>query len=101
MNWFTPDLSPEEEREIAGFLARLAATPAPRTPAPTGHGAIWWKAQLLRRWDEERRAAKPLAVMEPIQVVAALTTAALVFLWALPSLVNALSLVMTSVRPLG
>jgi hypothetical protein len=101
MNWFSREVTPDEDRAIAGFMARLAATPAPRTPAPAGHGAIWWKAQLLRRWDEERRAAKPLAIMEPIQLAAALTTAALVFLWALPSLANALSLVMASVRPLG
>ena len=99
MNWFTTDVTADEERAIAGFMARLAATPVPQPPALAGHAAIWWKAQLLRRWDEQRQAAKPLAVMEPIQLVAALTTAALVFLWALPSLASAVSQVMTTVRP--
>ena len=81
-------------------MTRLAAAPTPDRSV-AGHGAIWWKAQLLRRWDEQREAVRPLAVMEPIQLVAGLTAAALVFLWGLPSLTRAVTEVIGSVRPIA
>ena len=28
---------------------------------------LWLKAQILKRWDAERRAQAPLDVMEPVQ----------------------------------
>jgi len=100
-NWFSRDVTLEEERAIVAFMARLATMPAPDTSMLSGHNHIWWKAQLLRRWDEQRRAARPLAAMEPVQLVAGLTAAALVLLWALPSLTAALAQVVASVRPLA
>ena len=99
-NWFTRDITQEEEQAIAAFMTRLAAAPTPDTSLPAGHGAIWWKAQLLRRWDEQRQAARPLAIMEPIQFLAGLTAAALMFLWAAPSLIQAVSQILRSVRPI-
>jgi hypothetical protein len=96
MNWFTTDVTPDEERAIAGFMTRLAATPPTSTLA--GHGTIWWKAQLLRRWDEQRQAARPLAIVEPIQLVAGLAAAALVFFWTLPSLTRALTMMLAGLR---
>jgi hypothetical protein len=39
--------------------------------------------------------------MEPIQLVAGLMAAALVFLWALPSLTRAVTDVIGSVRPIA
>lgn len=100
-NWFSSEVTPDDEQAIAAFMARLAALPAPETPVLSGQSTIWWKAQLLRRWDEQRQAVRPLAVMEPIQLAAGLAVAALVFLWALPSLTNALGQVMASVRALA
>ena len=93
MDVFTPQITPAEEQEISAFMARLAATPAPVTPALQAHRSIWWKAQLLRRWDDQRRAAAPLNVMEPFQIVASLVATALVFMWAMPSLVRAFAMV--------
>ena len=98
--WFTADVTPDEERAIAAFMQRLAKSPAPEAPVLASLGAIWWKAQLLRRWDEQREAARPLAIMEPIQFIAGLTAAALMFLWAAPSLIQALAQVVRSVRPI-
>jgi hypothetical protein len=100
-NWFTRDVTPDEERAIASFMTRLAAAPTPETSVAAGPGTIWWKAQLLRRWDEQRQAVRPLAVMEPVQLVAGLTAAALVFLWALPSLTRAATLLFGSVTPIA
>ena len=97
MTWFDRDLTPDEERAIAAFMTRLGSAPTPDTPVLAGHSAIWWKAQLLRRWDEQRQAVRPVAMMEPIQLVAGLAAAAAVFLWALPSLTSAVSQVLGSV----
>ena len=98
--WFTADVTPDEERAILAFMERLATSPVPDTPLLSGHGAIWWKAQLLRRWDDQRQAARPLAIMEPIQFIAGLAAAALMFLWAAPSLIQAVTQVVRSVRPI-
>lgn len=90
-DWFTPQLTADEERAVAAFMARLATVPTPETDLQRGPGALWWKAQLLRRWNDQQRAARPLAVMAPVQLGASLVAAALVFLWALPSLTTALT----------
>ena len=96
MTWFLRELTPDDERIVTEFMSRLASRPVPASPVLTGHSAIWWKAQLLRRWDAQREAVKPLAVMEPIQLLAGIAAAALVFLWALPSLTSALGQVVAS-----
>jgi hypothetical protein len=96
MEWFTPQLTADEQRAVADFMARLSTAPAPDSTLLHGPGAIWWKAQLLRRWKDQQQAARPLAVMEPIQVGASLVAAGLVFFWALPSLTTALTQVVSS-----
>ena len=101
IDWFNPKVTPDEEQNVAAFMGRLAALPVPGTGIAPNHRAIWWKAQLLRRWDEQRQAVRPVALMEPVQLVAGLTAAALVFLWALPSLTRAVSGVIASVRPIA
>lgn len=88
VDWLHRDITPDEEHAIAAFMQRLAASPLPGTPGLAGHGALWWKAQLLRRWDEQRQAAAPLNVMEPIQIAVSLVAAGLILTWALPSLVR-------------
>jgi hypothetical protein len=54
---------------------------------------LWWKAQLERRWNSERRAQAPLDVIEPIQIAAGLVAAGLLLVWTLPSLARALSFI--------
>ena len=61
--WF--ELTDEEDRAIAAFMARVASLPA--APAMTDPMPLWWKAQLVRRWDAERRAQAPLDVMERME----------------------------------
>jgi len=53
---------------------------------------LWLKAQMLRRWDAERKAAAPLDLMELVQVVAGLAAAAVLLVWSLPSQMRALAL---------
>jgi hypothetical protein len=45
---------------------------------------LWWKSELLRRWDARRRAQFPLDVMQPIEIAAGLVVAAFLFYWSLP-----------------
>ena len=78
------DLSEDDERVVTAFMSRVADLPAPmgiQDPA-----RLWWKAQLLRRWDAERRAQRPLDVMHPIEIAGGLVAAGLMLYWSLPYL---------------
>jgi hypothetical protein len=77
-------LSGEDERLVGGFMSKVATLPVPDSGPEVS--AIWFKAQLLRRWDAERRAQLPLDVIERVEIVAGLATAVLLLVWALPSL---------------
>lgn len=81
-NWF--ELKAEDEQAIAAFMTRVAALPA-NLKASDGM-QLWWKAQLLRRWDAERRAVAPLEVMQPFEIAAGLGTAAFLLYLSLPYL---------------
>jgi len=50
-----------EAADVADFLLRVAATPDPhRLPEAS---RVWFRAQLVRKWDAERRATKPIETM--------------------------------------
>lgn len=50
-----------EAADVATFLMRMATTPDPhRLPEAS---RVWFRAQLVRRWDAERRATKPIETM--------------------------------------
>jgi hypothetical protein len=79
-NWF--ELSEHDERAIAAFMSRVAKLPTTLVaPDPM---RLWWKAQLLRRWDAERRAQAPLDLMDPIAIVAGLVVAGVLLYLSLP-----------------
>ena len=83
--WFA--LNPEEERAVAAFMSRLAKlripNPESRIPAAT---TLWSKAKLIQRWEAERRAQRPLDIMQPIEIVGGLVAAGLLLYWSLPYL---------------
>jgi hypothetical protein len=88
--WFEANTVPDAEEVVSAYMTRLAnAVPAgvSRVPDPA---VLWVKAQMLKRWDAERKAQAPLDVMEPIQVVAGLAAAAVLFVWSIPSLLQVL-----------
>ena len=89
--WFEREIDAEDERAVTAFMARLAATPMPVTHHVPDALSLWWKAQLLRRWDAHRRVQAPLDVMEPIEIAAGLAAAAALFVWSLPSLLKLLA----------
>ena len=92
-DWFQRDLTPDEEGQIEAFMARLSSIPAAGVPQLPPVDVVLVKAQLLRRWENERKVQAPLDVMEPVQIAAGLTAAALLLIWSLPSLLRWLPLV--------
>lgn len=56
--------------EVSGAMARLNTATleefeSRRLPAP---GQLWWKAQLMQRWDAEARATAPVDLMQRTEV---------------------------------
>jgi hypothetical protein len=89
----------EETMSVALWMQQLAAVPVESGPLPDP-AYIWWKAELLRRWDAQQRAAAPLEVGEHVQVGVGLVAASalLVWLWrTLPDLTTSA----TSLTPLA
>ena len=103
-DWFTSqglrprDLGEDEERAVATFMSRVASLPIPGLgtrdagfaehliPSMQDPARLWWKAQLLKKWEAERRAQLPLDVMHPIEIAGGLVAAGLMLYWSLPYL---------------
>ena len=88
--WFNRDASCDDEQVIAEYMTRLSNSVPARISQIPDPAVLWVKAQMLKRWDAERKAQAPLDVMEPVQVAAGLAAAAVLFVWSLPSLLQAL-----------
>jgi hypothetical protein len=88
--WFNRDRAPDDEHVIAEYMTRLSNTVPARMSQVPDPAVLWVKAQMLKRWDAERKAQAPLDVMEPVQVAAGLAAAAVLFVWSLPSLLQVL-----------
>ena len=81
-NWF--ELKAEDEQAIAAFMAKVAALPTALAAADAMQ--LWWKAQLLRRWDAERRAVAPLDAIRPFEIAAGLGAAGFLLYLSMPYL---------------
>jgi hypothetical protein len=92
-DWFQRDVTPDEERRIEAFMARLSSISPGAVPQLPSVDVVLVKAQLLRRWEDERKVQAPLDAMEPVQIAAGLAAAALLLIWSLPSLLRWLPLV--------
>jgi hypothetical protein len=88
--WFDRDTERDDEQVIVEYMTRLSNTVPSRLSQVPDPNVLWVKAQMLRRWDAERKAQAPLDVMEPIQIAAGLAAAAVLFVWSLPSLLQTL-----------
>ena len=88
VEWFDRDA--EDDGVVAEYMNRLANAPSAKMSQVPDASVLWVKAQMLRRWDAERKAQAPLDVMEPIQIAAGLAAAAVLFVWSLPSLLQTL-----------
>jgi hypothetical protein len=70
------------EQQLAQWMEALAAEPIPQPPAATA-AEIWQKAELLRRWDAQRKAAAPIEVGDRAQVGIGLVGALVLIVWVL------------------
>jgi hypothetical protein len=79
-----PGRNEETDEVVAAFMVRVASLPVTfRVQDPL---RLWWKAQLLRKWDAERRAQLPLDAMQSIELAGGLVAAGLMLYWSLPYL---------------
>ena len=91
VEWLLRTMSADEEHEIAAYMSRLAtATPRQAAHLPT-FDVLWVKAQMLERWEAERRVQAPLDAMEPFQIAAGLVAAGILLFWSLPALLRVIS----------
>jgi hypothetical protein len=90
VDWFMRNVTADEEQEIAAYMSRLARAASRSIPRLPAADVLWVKAQMLQRWEAERRVQAPLDVMEPVQIAAGLVAAGLLLAWSLPALLRAL-----------
>lgn len=91
VEWLLGTMSADEERDVAAYMSKLAIASdrlAPRLPAPD---ALWVKAQMLARWEAERRVHAPLDAVESFQIGAGLVAAGILLFWSLPALLRVIS----------
>jgi hypothetical protein len=79
------DLTPAEERLIGTFMGRLHNAPLGVHSGVPGADVLWLKAQLIRRWDAQRRVQEPIDLMEPFEIAAGVAAAVLLLFWSVPS----------------
>lgn len=69
---------------VTRWMLRLADVPAGAARLPDA-GTLWWKAQIARRWEAERRSSAPVDAMERAELIVALIVVALATAWGLPA----------------
>ena len=74
-----------QDAEVAAWMIAFAELPVEpvRLPDP---GMLWWKAQLLQRWDAQRRAAEPIDKGQQAQVGIGAAACAVLLYWLWPDL---------------
>jgi hypothetical protein len=70
----------EREDDVRAWMRELAAVPIDLRPLPDAR-QLWWKAELLRRWDAQRQAGAPVDRAEPVQVSIGLAGAVVLLAW--------------------
>ena len=74
-----------EALAVSGWMRDMSDTSGLRVTLPDP-GTLWWKAQMVRRWDAERRSTAPVESMERAELIAALVAIVLGAIWGLPAL---------------
>src|SRR5215471_5480524 len=75
----------ESDHDVVEWMRKLASIPLEMGPLPSAH-QIWWKAELLKRWDARRQAIAPIERAEPVQVWIGLAGAAVLLVPVVRSL---------------
>lgn len=88
-----PELNPDDERQVADYMAALASSTLASLPEPASAETLWVRAHLVERWKAERRAQRPLDAFESVHVGLGLVAAAVLLFWAAPLLSHTLNFI--------
>jgi hypothetical protein len=91
VEWLLRTMSADEDQDVAAYMSRLATASIRQMSRLPAADVLWVKAQMLERWDAERRVQAPLDAMEPFQIGAGLIAAGILLFWSLPALLRVLS----------
>jgi hypothetical protein len=91
VEWLLRTMSADEEREIAAYMSKLAAAVPRHAIGLPMADVLWVKAQMLERWEAERRVQAPLDAIEPFQIGAGLVAAGILLFWSLPAILRVIS----------
>jgi hypothetical protein len=91
VEWLLRTMSADEEQDIAAYMSKLATASIRHAPSLPAADVLWVKAQMLERWEAERRVQAPLDAMEPFQIAAGLVAAGILLFWSLPALLRVIS----------
>ncbi len=72
-----------QDAEVAAWMIAFADLPAGPIALPDP-GMLWWKAQLLQRWDAQRRAIEPIEKGQQVQVGIGVAGCAALLYWLWP-----------------
>lgn len=75
--------SDDEQREtmaVTAWMKEFASLPSHEAPLPDPT-YLWWKAEMLRRWDAQQKASEPIEVGEQVQVGVGLAAAVGLLIW--------------------
>ena len=81
-----PTVTDDEERELARYMSGLATDTLAHVPALPAADVVWVKAQLVRRWEAERRIERPLEAMQSVHIGLGLVAAVVLLVWTAPLL---------------
>jgi len=91
VEWLVGTMSAAEDQDIAAYMSRLATASTRHAARLPAADVLWVKAQMLERWEAERRVQAPLDAMEPFQIAAGLVAAGILLFWSLPALMRVIS----------
>jgi hypothetical protein len=91
VEWLLRTMSADEEQDVAAYMSRLAHATTRQSPRLPAADVLRVKAQMLERWEAERRVQAPLDAMEPLQIGAGLVAAGILLFWSLPALLRVIS----------
>lgn len=70
----------EQEDDVRAWMRELAAVPIDASPLPDAR-QLWWKAELLKRWDAQRQAVAPIERAEPVHISISMAGAVVLLAW--------------------
>ena len=91
VEWLQRLMAGDEEQDVAAYMSRLATASIRQVSHLPAPDVLWVKAQMLERWETERRVQAPLDALEPFQIATGLVAAGILLFWSRPALIRVIS----------